>query len=133
MLKGNQIGLILFFLCIPLLQIKASTVTENVLNTTPFKIEQSITNIQIDSSEVRISKPHKFTAILLALLTGPLGGHRIYLGTSTRVPLIYTATLGGFGTLVVTDIIAIIFSKDLSKFQNNNRIFLWITTKQRQL
>lgn len=128
--KGNQIGFSLFFLCIPLLQIKAATITEKVLNN-PLKMEQTITDIQIDSSRIKITKPHKFTAIILALLTGPLGGHRIYLGTSTQVPLIYTATLGGFGTLVVADIIAIIFSNDLSKFKNNNKIFMWIPSKQK--
>jgi len=128
--KGKQIGFSLFFLCLPLLQIKAATVTENVINDT-LKTEQTITNIQIDSSEVKISKPHKFTAIILALLTGPLGGHRIYLGTSTQVPLIYTVTLGGFGTLVVADIIVILFSNDLSKIQNNNKIFMWIPSKQK--
>jgi|GEM_PF-2761035 len=130
--KGKQIGLSLFFLCIPLLQIMAATVPKNITNST-LKIEQTITSIQIDSSEVKTTKPHKLTAIILALLTGPLGGHRIYLGTSTQVPLIYTATLGGFGALVVADIIAILVTRDLAKLLNNERMFMWITPKQKQL
>ncbi len=130
--KGKQLLIGLLFLYTPMLQIRAVTIDENALNTSVI-IDQSITIIQIDSSGVKISKPHKLMAIIFALLTGPLGGHRIYLGTSTQVPLIYTATLGGFGTLVVTDIIAIIFSKDLSKLQDNNKIFMWIPSKQKQL
>lgn len=130
--KGKQlkIWLILFFLNLPLWQIKAATVFENISDTT-LTIEQTIS--QIDSSGVKNSSPNKITAIILALLTGPLGGHRVYLGTSTQVPLIYTATLGGFGTLVVADIITILISKDLSKIQNNNKIFMWISSKQSRL
>lgn len=130
--KGKQlkIWLILFFLNLPLWQIKAATVFENISDDT-LTIEQTVS--QIDSSGVKNISPNKITAIILALLTGPLGGHRVYLGTSTQVPLIYTATLGGFGTLVVADIIAILISKDLSKIQNNNKIFMWISSKQSRL
>ena len=128
MLKDNllKIWLILFFVSLPLWQIKAATVIEYIHGDT-IQTNQ-ITPVKIFS--IKSSKPHKITAIIFALLTGPLGGHRIYLGTSTQVPLIYTATLGGFGTLVVADIIAILVSKDLSEFQNNDKIFMWISSKQ---
>ncbi|MCD6366642.1 MAG: TM2 domain-containing protein [Bacteroidales bacterium] len=128
MLKGNllKIWLILFFLSLSMWQIKAATVIESVYGDT-IQVEQ--TN-HTNFATVKITKPHKITAIILALLTGPLGGHRVYLGTSTQVPLIYTATLGGFGTLVVADIIIILVSKDLSEFQNNDKIFMWISSKQ---
>ncbi len=128
MSKGNllKIGLILFFLSLPLWQIKAATVIEFVHGDT-LQIKQMAS---ANFSMARSSKPHKFTAVVFALLAGPLGGHRVYLGTSTQVPLIYTVTLGGFGTLVVADIIAILVSKDLSHFQNNDKIFMWISSKQ---
>ncbi len=128
MLKDNllKIWLILFFVSLPLWQIKAATVIEYIHGDT-IQTNQ-ITPVKISS--LKSSKPHKITAIIFALLTGPLGGHRIYLGTSTQVPLIYTVTLGGFGTLVVADIIAIVVSKDLSEFQNNDKIFMWISSKQ---
>lgn len=69
----------------------------------------------------------KSTAILLTLLTGPLGGHRLYLGTKPIVPVVYAVTLGG-GLLVIPilDLVAIIFTKDLSKFENNDKILMWI-------
>ena len=66
-------------------------------------------------------------ALLILLFTGPLGGHRIYLGTAPYVPLVYTATLGGgFGFLPLLDAIAIIFSNKIDKFINNEKIIMWI-------
>ncbi len=127
MSKGKQIRLLLIFLILPLWQVQAATIPDNFSQDTLKTFAQnSIKQSLFKKSESH----HKITAIIFALLTGPLGGHRIYLGTSTRVPLIYTATLGGFGTLVIADIIAILVSKDLSKFQNNDKIFMWISSKQ---
>jgi len=69
----------------------------------------------------------KFTAILLTLLTGPVGGHRLYLGTKPIVPVVYAVTLGG-GLLVIPimDLFTIIFTKDLSKFEDNDKVLMWI-------
>ena len=101
-------------------------------------IKQNITeNISLgtDTSKIVINEQgdtiylvkRKFTAILLAVLTGPLGGHRLYLGTKPIVPVVYAVTLGG-GLLVIPimDIFAIIFTKDLSKFENNDKVLMWI-------
>ena len=128
MQKGNplKIWLIVFFFALSLWQIKAAVVIDFVHGDT-IRVEQTI---PVEFSMTKTTKPHKITAIIFALLTGPLGGHRVYLGTSTQVPLIYTATLGGFGMLVVADIVVILVSKDLSEFQNNDKIFMWISSKQ---
>jgi len=69
----------------------------------------------------------KFTAILLTILTGPLGGHRLYLGTKPIVPVVYAVTLGG-GLLVIPimDLFTIIFTKNLSKYENNDKVLMWI-------
>ncbi len=64
-------------------------------------------------------------AIIFCLFTGILGGHRIYLGTHQRTPIIYSLTLGGFGILPLVDLIHIIFTKDLSKFDNKQEIIMW--------
>jgi len=57
---------------------------------------------------------------------GPFGGHRLYLGTNEKVPIIYTLTLGGgLGLLPLIDLIHIIFTKDLSKFEKSERVFMW--------
>lgn len=68
----------------------------------------------------------KATTIVLILLTGPLGGHRIYLGTTPVVPVVYTLTLGGgVGILPFIDLVVVCFSKDISRFENNEKIFMW--------
>jgi hypothetical protein len=68
----------------------------------------------------------KATAIVLTLLTGPLGGHRLYLGTKPIVPIVYVCTLGGgVGVLPFIDLVVICFSKDISRFENNDKIFMW--------
>lgn len=73
-----------------------------------------------------IAGKNKATVIVLTLLTGPLGGHRIYLGTKPIVPIVYTLTLGGgVGVLPFIDLVVICFSKDISRFENNDKIFMW--------
>lgn len=68
----------------------------------------------------------KLTAISLAIALGPLGMHRLYLGTDFRVPVVYSITLGAFGVLPLIDIIAILSTKDLSKYENNPKIMMWV-------
>ena len=73
-----------------------------------------------------IQGKNKTGAILMAVLTGPLGGHRIYLGTTPFIPIIYAITLGGgMGLLPLVDIIAILITTDLKSFENNDDIFMW--------
>ncbi|HBS86843.1 MAG: hypothetical protein A2W91_12495 [Bacteroidetes bacterium GWF2_38_335] len=61
------------------------------------------------------------------LLTGPIGGHRIILGTGPVVPAVYAITLGGgLGILPAIDFFAILFSGNASKFKNNRKIIMWI-------
>jgi len=66
------------------------------------------------------------TAMLITVLTGPFGGHRIYFGTSEKVPIFYALTLGGgLGVLPLIDLLCISFTKDLSRYYGNNKIFMW--------
>jgi TM2 domain-containing membrane protein YozV len=68
----------------------------------------------------------KITALLLTLFLGPFGAHRLYLGTDPLVPIIYTLTLGGgLGIVPLIDFGLLLFSKDLSQFENNNQFFMW--------
>ena len=64
-------------------------------------------------------------AILFTVFTGLFGGHRIYFGTHHRTPIIYSITLGGLGILPFVDLVNIIFTKDLSKFDNKTQIIMW--------
>ncbi|MGC9330584.1 MAG: NINE protein [Bacteroidales bacterium] len=72
-------------------------------------------------------KRSKLIAIAADLLAGPLGGHRIYLGTEPWIPIVYAVTLGGgIGVLPVIDLFAIIFVSDLKKYTDNPQIFMWL-------
>jgi len=82
---------------------------------------------QVATKLQKVVPANKLVAILFAVFTGPLGGHRIYLGTSVQVPLIYTVTIGGgFGVLPLADIIAIIITPDLNDYINNPHVLMWI-------
>lgn len=65
-------------------------------------------------------------AIVLDILLGPFGGHRLYLGTKPHVPVVYTLTLGGgLGILPLIDLFHLAFTKDLDVYRNNGKIFMW--------
>jgi TM2 domain-containing membrane protein YozV len=58
---------------------------------------------------------------------GIVGLHRIYLGSAPYVPVVYIATLGGvFGLTPFIDFCALLAEKDLEKYRNNPKIFMWI-------
>lgn len=61
----------------------------------------------------------------LALLLGPFAAHRIYLGTTPKVAVIYGLTFGGFGVLALADLGHLLFSKDLEQYRYNDRIIMW--------
>lgn len=63
--------------------------------------------------------------IVLTIFTGFLGGHRIYLGTHQRTPIIYAVTLGGFGILPLIDLVNLILKKDISIYENKSQIMMW--------
>lgn len=73
------------------------------------------------------TKRSKLLAVFADILAGPLGGHRIYLGTEPWIPVVYALTLGGgIGFLPVTDLFVIIFTRDLEKYINNPKIIMWL-------
>jgi hypothetical protein len=69
-------------------------------------------------------------AAALAVTLGPFGAHRLYLGTRPKVPLIYGLTFGGFGVLVLIDLGHILFTRDLSGYENSERIFMWVKPRE---
>jgi hypothetical protein len=88
-------------------------------------------SLQIDSTETKYFTQKRFTAIALIILTGPLGGHRLYLGTNPVVPVFYALTLGGgFFILPVIDLISLIFNKNITKFENNTNVIMWINSEK---
>lgn len=79
-----------------------------------------------DSVAIPHSEPRRGVAIALTVLLGPLGGHRLYLGTEPKVPVLYTVTLGGgLGLLPLIDLVQLIVTDDLDKFHDHSRVFMW--------
>ena len=88
-------------------------------------IEDSSSQIEATDSISSKVKFKRGKAILFTLFTGFLGGHRIYMGTHQRTPILYSITLGGLGILPLIDLGHIIFTRDLSVFENKTQIIMW--------
>lgn len=74
----------------------------------------------------KISGQRKLIATALAITLGPFGVHRLYLGTKSTVPVMYTLTLGGgFFILPAIDIGYILTNKDPEYIENNPYFFIW--------
>lgn len=125
------------FLMIILGFLSLSVISSERLNSSMVLDHQTLISY-IDSTEVeqdqtRVDQPKlkKLKAVLLAIFLGHFGVHRIYLGTSPNVPVVYSLTLGGgLGLLPLIDAIAILVSKDLEEFSGNNRVFMWIKKRK---
>lgn len=74
---------------------------------------------------VEENKHKKGVAAILDITLGVFAVHRMYLGTTPKVPVVYTLTLGGGGFLVLTDLGIIIFTKDLEKYHNKDSVLMW--------
>lgn len=83
-----------------------------------------------DSLEVMVEN-ERVVSGALAVLLGPFGAHRIYLGTTPVVAIIYGVTFGGFGILVLLDLSHLLFTHDLAEYRNNDRVFMWGKPKER--
>lgn len=71
----------------------------------------------------------RLTAALIAFPFpfGIVGLHRIYLGCAPYVPVVYIASLGGaFGLLPLIDCVVLLADKNLSRYENNASVFMWI-------
>jgi len=94
----------------------------------PFELRSGTTGM--DSVEMVVENERVISSAL-AVLLGPFGAHRIYLGTTPKVAIIYGVTFGGFGVLVLLDLGHLLFTKDLSAYRNNDRVFMWGAPKER--
>jgi len=108
----------------------------------PIKMDTSVTTIEIMFAEAK-GQPnpilHKFKVtktrnkqVVAAILAFPIpfgmvGLHRIYLGTSPYVPVVYIATLGGlFGILPFIDFCVLLLDTDIDKYKSNQKVFMWL-------
>jgi TM2 domain-containing membrane protein YozV len=74
------------------------------------------------------SDKNAIVAIVLDFFLGGFGVHRFYLGTEVLTGIGYILTCGGiFGIVPLVDfVVLIIDNKDISKYCNNPRFFMWI-------
>jgi TM2 domain-containing membrane protein YozV len=85
------------------------------------------TLIQNDSRREKNKKKLVSALFAFPFPFGFMGAHRIMLGTKPWVPVAYVITFGGcFGVLPLIDFFVITFSKDISKYENNPTIFMWL-------
>ncbi|HSH65290.1 MAG TPA: NINE protein, partial [Bacteroidia bacterium] len=81
------------------------------------------------SDSLKQNRKKKIVCALFALPfpCGFVGAHRVMLGTNPWIPVIYVATFGGcFGLLPLIDFCFITFSKDITPFENNPHVFMWV-------
>ncbi|MES2837379.1 MAG: TM2 domain-containing protein [Bacteroidota bacterium] len=69
----------------------------------------------------------KWLALIITVLAGMLGGHRLYLGTKPWIPALYLFTFGGgFLLLPIIDFFVLLFAKDIQPYLENPNFFMWI-------
>lgn len=116
-------------------------IQKNQINTEQI-VELNIT-AQMNVNEYSIKRPNplffifkkkqtKNKKIVAALLAFPfpfgmVGLHRIYLGTAPYVPIVYIGTLGGgFGILPFIDFCVLLLDKDVTRYNENKKVFMWV-------
>lgn len=92
------------------------------------KVEFQFNQTQIEFIEHQSEpKNQRLKAALLSIFLGHFGVHRIYLGTSPNVPVVYSLTLGGgLGLLPLADFVAILSTKDLDRYKESKQVFMWL-------
>jgi len=126
-MKLLVIGVLLFL--IPQTGISSFSVT--IKEQTFDKVGHLVILNDSDSLSVHDFIKMKATAVALAVTLGVFGVHRMYLGTSPRIPITYTLTLGGgFFILPAIDIVYILMAKTPDQLTDNNSIFMWNKIKK---
>lgn len=79
------------------------------------------------ASNLPAQEKDAIVAIVLDFFLGGFGVHRFYLGTEVMTGVGYILTCGGiFGIVPLVDfVVLIINNKDISKYVNNPKFFMW--------
>jgi hypothetical protein len=119
--------IVMILFCLTTLALKANEKSAELSSAQILSLvqKQGLTVQYSDSLRQPEVKFKRGKAILFAVFTGFLGGHRIYLGSHQRTPIIYSLTFGGLGILAVIDLVHLIFTKDLSIYQNKPQVIMW--------
>ena len=119
-MKVNKLILALFTLFI------SFTAAGKVQIESPAVFFSDSTGLEMSNLDKEIIRRKKAIAIGLAITLGPFGMHRLYLGTNDKIPVIYSITLGAFGALALADIIAILITRDVEQYIDNQNIIMWM-------
>jgi TM2 domain-containing membrane protein YozV len=104
-----------------------SSVSSGLIKTSSLPIFSFADSLNTASTDALHPKKHRLVAALLTFPLGVFGLHRMYLGTSAIVPIVYIVTIGGvFGVLPFIDFVLILLSKDIHKtYTGNHHLFMW--------
>ena len=115
---------------------KASGYTANdnlinaLFNSATEVVNEPFTDVSLGATSTFASaaaEKDAIVAIVLDLFLGEFGVHRFYLGTEVMTGVGYILTCGGiFGIVPFVDfIVLLIDNKDISKYINNPKFFMW--------
>ena len=105
-------------------------IIQNASENTTLGLNSVLMNNQRLGEQDTYSSKNATTAVVLALLLGEIGVHRLYLGTTTGVFLAYACTGGGCGALWVVDslllVVALLEDGSVAPFIDNPNLFMWM-------
>ena len=134
--------IILFFVLAPFISMANSPDYSIDLN----KIDREITqakevnyqdfsfsaDLQIEQSAApnQASVKNATTAFVLGIFLGTFGVHRLYLGTTIGVFIVYVITQGGCGVLYTVDnillLVALLNNDSIDTYIDNPHLFMWM-------
>ena len=105
-------------------QLFVNAVETSMISVNATDLSSLATNVP---TTVMAAQKDAVVAIVLDFFLGGLGIHRFYLGTETLTGIGYILTCGGiFGIVPLVDfVVLIIDNKDISKYVNNPKFFMW--------
>jgi TM2 domain-containing membrane protein YozV len=102
---------------------------DQMLSNAPEAMSPVLANLTVapfSGASIASSDKDAVVAIVLSFFLGWVGVHRFYLGTEVLTGIGYILTCGGLGIVNLVDfIVLIIDNKDISKYVNNPRFFMW--------
>lgn len=87
----------------------------------------SLTESSLFNQQAQLSEKDPIVAILLDIIVGGFGIHRVYLGGRPSLILIYFITCGGiFGIVPLVDLIVLVINyDDISAYIDNDKFIMW--------
>lgn len=93
-------------------------------------IEQISDFTTLPSPQAQLSSKNPWVAWALTFTAsvGVCGIHRLYLGSSTGIFILYFCTGGGCGIIQTVDWVVLLIgalNDDIRKYENNDKVFMW--------